>query len=131
MESVGAQLIECVALNILGRRTFPLQALQTNQHFTAYLARKQCRVRTKEKPTSRDTARRQETLQDTARHCKTPTHIRFARALTNQPKISTALPSTKEGRNKDVINAEVLMTNFIIQHNIPFAASDHLTKVCM
>ena len=64
------------------------------------------------------------------RHCKTPTHIRFARALTNQPKISTALPSTKEGRNKDVINAEVLMTNFIIQHNIPFAASDHLTKVC-
>ena len=66
---------------------------------------------------------------DVKRHCRTPTHLKFAMALKNQPKISAALPATTDGRNPDVIKAEVLMVNFIVQHNIPFAAADHLTKV--
>ena len=62
------------------------------------------------------------------RHCQTPTHLKFARALRKQPKIATVVP-VQEGRNPAVIRAEVIMTNFVVQHNLPFAVADHLSKV--
>ena len=46
-------------------------------------------------------------------------------------KANVAAQSTKitsfmcESREYDVINAEVMFTNFIIEHNLPIAASDH------
>ena len=31
--------------------------------------------------------------------------------------------------DKQVINAEVMITNFLIQHNLPLATSDHLSSL--
>ena len=65
---------------------------------------------------------------DLERHCQTPTHRKFASALRKQPKIAAVLPPA-EGRDPAVIRAEVLITNFVVQHNLSFAVADHLTKV--
>ena len=32
-------------------------------------------------------------------------------------------------KDQATISAEVLYTNFIVQHNLPFAIADHLSKV--
>ena len=54
------------------------------------------------------------------RHCNSTTHKNFPKGLVHQPEVNMILPS----RNHDdsVIRTEILMTNFIVQHN-------HLTKL--
>lgn len=61
------------------------------------------------------------------RHCNSTAHKNFAKGLVNQPEVNTMVPL----RNHDdsVMRTEILMTNFIVQHNLLFSVSDHLTKL--
>ena len=66
-------------------------------------------------------------LRDVTRHCNSTAHKNFAKGLVNQLKINMRPPSSN--RDDSVVRAETLMKNFFGQYNLPFALSDHLTKL--
>ena len=65
---------------------------------------------------------------DIFKHVKTPKHERNLECLRGVAKIETFVkpPTANE---IDVINAECLMTNFIIEHNLPVTVSDHMSDL--
>ena len=68
---------------------------------------------------------------DVARHCdpKTDTiHNKNVKSIKKSARINQFLASTAPTKDQATINAEVLHTNFIVQHNLPFAIADHLSK---
>ena len=56
---------------------------------------------------------------DVTRHISSDGHKKFANDLLNQRTIQTTLHAVN--RNAAVIRAECIMTNFIVQHNLPFS----------
>ena len=49
----------------------------------------------------------------------------------NQSKpISSFLPGANNTLNDKIITAETLFSNFVAEHNLPFAISDYFTKLC-
>ena len=64
-------------------------------------------------------------LKDVEDHCKTETHLKNYSSWKKQPRLSFHKSSDCNFENK-VLNAEVMVTNFIIQHNLPIATADHL-----
>ena len=69
---------------------------------------------------------------DVTRHCD-PTsesiHNKNVKAGNKQRKISGLLQSSDTNKDVKVTKAEILHTNFIVQHNIPSSVADHLSKV--
>ena len=63
---------------------------------------------------------------DVTRYCSSQGHQDSAKVLLNQPKFKPLYPEQFETA---VIRTECMMTNFIVQHNLPFTVSDHLTKM--
>ena len=69
---------------------------------------------------------------DVARHCDSKAdtvHNVNVKSINKSARISQFLVSTAPTKDQATINAEVLRTNFIVQHNLPFAIADHLSKV--
>ena len=57
-------------------------------------------------------------------HCSTATHKRCEKQAKSQPSVSHLVNSSEP---KDAVNrAEAIMSNLLIQHNVPLATSDHL-----
>ena len=68
---------------------------------------------------------------DVARHCDSKAdtvHNVNVKSVNKSARISQFLVSTAPTKDQATINAEVLHTNFIVQHNLPFAIADHLSK---
>ena len=63
-------------------------------------------------------------LKDVKDHCATETHNKLFKVTKLQPSISQLLCDSSA--SEDVIRAEVMVTNFLIQHNLPLATADHL-----
>ena len=63
-------------------------------------------------------------ITDVKNHCSTATHKRYEKQAKSQPSVSHLLKS--EEPKDSVTRAEVIMTNFMVQHNLPLATSDHL-----
>ena len=52
-------------------------------------------------------------------------------SVQNQSKpISSLLPGANSTLNDKIIKAETSFSNFVAEHNLPFAISDHFTKLC-
>ena len=70
---------------------------------------------------------------DVERHCdptKTDSiHNKNVKAAKKQKCITTMLCSADSSKDKKVTQAEIIHTNLMVQHNIPFAVADHLSKV--
>ena len=69
-------------------------------------------------------------LKDVKEQCNKPSHKQAHDAWMKQ----TCLPSSYRGNTENVfkntvLNVEVMVTNFIIQHNLPIATADHLAKL--
>ena len=64
-------------------------------------------------------------LKDVEDHCKTETHRKNNASWKKQPKLSFC-KSSDSNFEKKVLNAEVMVKNFIVQHNLPIATADHL-----
>ena len=69
-------------------------------------------------------------LKDVKEHCNKPSQKQADDAWTKQ----TRLPSSYRGDTENVfkntvLNAEVMVTNFIVQHNLPIATADHLAQL--
>ena len=63
-------------------------------------------------------------ITDVKNHCSTATRKGYEKQATSQASVS---PSFKSQDPKDsVTRAEVIMTIFLVQHNLPLATSDHL-----
>ena len=63
-------------------------------------------------------------LKDVEDHCKTETRLKNYSSWKKQPLLSFF--NTDNNFEKKVLNAEVKVTNFIVQHNLPIATADHL-----
>jgi len=63
-------------------------------------------------------------LKDVKDHCATDTHKRLFRTVTSQPSVSKLFQESST--SEDVIKAEVMVTNFLVQHNLPLATANHL-----
>ena len=71
---------------------------------------------------------------DVVRHCDPKNqdsfHNKSLKAAKTQRSLTSMLTSAESSIDSRVTRAEVLHTNFIVQHNIPFNVADHLSKVC-
>ncbi|XP_058941996.1 uncharacterized protein [Pocillopora verrucosa] len=65
-------------------------------------------------------------LKDVKDHCNTESHKLSTKAAKNQPSVAGMFGSGGSVIQSAVTRAEVLTTNFLIQHNLPLATSDHL-----
>ena len=63
-------------------------------------------------------------ITDVKNHCSTATHKRYEKQAKSQPSVSHLLKSQEP--KDSVTRAEVIITNFLVQHNLPLATSDHL-----
>ena len=70
---------------------------------------------------------------DVERHCdpnnKTSSHNKMVRELKNTSKISGSSSQSVSVLSDSITKAEVLHTNMIVHHNLPFLLADHLAKV--
>ena len=65
-------------------------------------------------------------LGDVKKHCAGKAHIKNANAIAQTRKLSF---KTTTSNDEKQIRAEVLHTNFIVQHNISFLTADHMTPL--
>ena len=63
-------------------------------------------------------------ITDLKDHCGTESHKTREKQAKSQPSISQLFES--KGSSASVTRAEVVVTNFLIQHNLPLVTSDHL-----
>ena len=71
-------------------------------------------------------------IHDVRRHAEGKKHREFARSVSSQVPIKAALQSSSATVSVDrqVTAAEVYFSTFVAEHNLPFLASDHFTKLC-
>jgi len=65
-------------------------------------------------------------LKDVKDHCSTESHKRLTKAANTQLSVAEMFGSGNSAKQSAVTRAEFLTTNFLIQHNLPIATSDHL-----
>ena len=69
-------------------------------------------------------------LGDVKQHCKTPHHKTMEKSVKNTSKVGNIFASTVSDEGNDsVIRAEVMHTNFIVQHNLSFLTADRLAPM--
>lgn len=61
-------------------------------------------------------------------HVGTKKHQQFAKSIGNHKSMREFVVST--GEDNAVIKAETLFANFIVEHNLPIAVSDHIGPLC-
>ena len=66
---------------------------------------------------------------DVKQHCETTTHKRMEQVIKSSRSLRSFLPSNTSGLPEKTIRAEVLHTNFIVQHNLSFLTADHLSPL--
>ena len=66
-------------------------------------------------------------VKDVIDHCKKESHKNCVEASKKQSSMMSFLKNETTPLDKQVVNAEVMITNFLIQHDLPLAASDHLS----
>ena len=64
---------------------------------------------------------------DIEKHMKTKKHIDFSQAASSSRRLSSFFGRDEE--QNQVIRAEVLFSNFLVEHNLPLAAADHATDL--
>ena len=65
-------------------------------------------------------------LRDVQDHCSKDMHKNNERSWKKQPHITASFFKIDTPLKKKVLNAEVMVTNFLVQHNLPIATADHL-----
>ena len=68
-------------------------------------------------------------LKDVTDHCKKETHKSNVAASKTQSSMTSFIKSKESNLDKQVLNAEVMVTNFLVQHNIPLLTADHLSSL--
>jgi hypothetical protein len=66
---------------------------------------------------------------DVKQHCETATHKKMEETIKSSRSLHSFVSSTTSNLLEKTIKAEVLHTNFIVQHNILFHTADHLSPL--
>ena len=61
---------------------------------------------------------------DCRRHIKSKKHVDYSKLQSGNHKVSSFFETKESPIELQVTNAEVLFTNFLIEHNVPIAVSD-------
>lgn len=69
-------------------------------------------------------------LNDVTKHFNTGMHKNNSKAQNSTPAASNFFASFKLDQDEDVMRAEVLFSNFVAEHNIPFLVADCFTRLC-
>ena len=69
-------------------------------------------------------------VHEVKRHIQTKKHQDHVRGMSNQLSISSSLQSSKNSLDDRITTAELYFSTFIAEHNLPFLAADHFTKLC-
>ena len=69
-------------------------------------------------------------VHEVKRHMETKKHKENAKGMENQLTLQSALSRSRNSLEDDITAAELYFTTFISEHNIPFLAADHFTKLC-
>ena len=67
---------------------------------------------------------------DVIKHAKTQNHLKLVSFQNQSKPISSFLPGANSTLNDKIIKAETLFSNFVAEHNLPFAISDHFKNIC-
>ena len=63
-------------------------------------------------------------------HCNSVKHTKLLKDIEAQPAITSAFSTPKPTLHEWVMSAALHFTSFIVEHNLSFASSDHLSKLC-
>ena len=66
-------------------------------------------------------------LKDIKDHCKKESHKTNVESSKKQSSMTSFLTSNDSNLDKQVLNAEVMVTNLLVQHNIALLTAYHLT----
>ena len=71
-------------------------------------------------------------MHDVRRHTEGKKHREYARSVASQVPIKAALQSSSTAAcvDRQVTLASVYFSTFVAEHNLPFSASDHFSKLC-
>ena len=67
-------------------------------------------------------------VHEVKRHVESKKHCELARRMTSQSTLTDAFQ--KDSLSDQVTQAEVYFATFIAEHNVPFLAADHFTRLC-
>ena len=62
---------------------------------------------------------------DCRRHINSKKHVDYSKLQLGNHKVSSFFETKESPIELQVTNAEILFTNFLIEHNVPIAVSDH------
>lgn len=68
-------------------------------------------------------------INDCTRHVEGPKHVKNVKSISSMKSVTTFATTSSNHLMEAVTNAEVLFTGFLVEHNIPLAASDHVAKL--
>eukprot|EP00795_Rhopilema_esculentum_P011061 gene11061-19920_t len=68
-------------------------------------------------------------VKDVSDHCKKDSHKANVESSKSQSSMKGFLKSNDSKFDEQVLNAEVMMTNFLVQHNISLLTADHLSSL--
>ena len=68
-------------------------------------------------------------VKDVSDHCKKDSHKANFESSKSQSSMKGFLKSNDSKFDEQVLNAEVMMTNFLVQHNISLSTADHLSSL--
>ena len=69
-------------------------------------------------------------VHEVKRHIETRKHKENAKGMANQCTLTSTMLQSKSSLEHDITTAELYFTTFVAEHNLPFLASDHFTKLC-
>ena len=69
-------------------------------------------------------------VHEVKRHMDTKKHKENAKGMTNQLTPTSPMLQRKNSLEDDITTAELYFTTFVVEHNLPFLAADHFTRLC-
>ena len=67
-------------------------------------------------------------LKDVKDHCSKPSHLQAHSSLKKQSRLYSSFTGENSSKLQKVLNPEVMVSNFIVQHNLSVSAAVHLGK---
>ena len=80
-------------------------------------------------PCGKDLSCSHQSLKDVKDHCSKPSHLQAHSSLKKQSRLPPSFTGENSSRQQKVLNAEVMVSNFIVQHNLSISVADHRSQL--
>ena len=79
-------------------------------------------------PCGKDLSCSHQGLKDVKGHCSKPSHFQAHSSLKKQSRLYSSFTGENSSKLQKVLNPEVMVSNFIVQHNLSVSVAVHLGK---